>query len=1852
MYPIVQLATETSVQPTLQRLKRLCLDDPNPRFLSDLLMFIGTRESAEILSEWASESDHAAGLERLARLVWADPALLPTVDPRRTTKRVEERYSPSERRNQFPAALAAARRPLPPNQMAHWIQRLRHYLLVRQLDALEEDFPREAHLHEVAVTVRDVCQMSNHPRLAWLMPLAGSSTDLIEFEAETIIRARQARRAVFDRSRTRNASDTSAAHAAKNEKAEVRFYDALLAVLEHKPWARMDLAGAQASKTGLTPYRSAAEPGSLAALIEKWRADPSPRPTQFGNPDQGGINLTSQSTSKRHSQEKKERLGAKVRLEHLAETLCLPHQWSATTEDEDDAIKRRIEELLESGPLQDRFGAACTLIARLAGVSMHDVETIPLVQSAAHAWHLNVVTGSLQRHSPRFERRWRTKGTDRDMLAWVKPLLEQWTFQLADKVISVVREATELAPHAHTLGAVWDRVASGTYIERWFVLRFAVAPGLTRLSSPNVGSALGLEVFRQTGDLAFARLVASDHRTALPAACTYGAFRASEVSAVLDQYARDALATLVQPEPTSDVNAAGSELDLNIARVAQALGGLTNRLDACATTGDWIRHHNLLTALVTLSLLASTGARPVNSPFESLCWFDLQRALLFVEDKVAGPTRGSRLCILSDFARHLLEQHYLPHLQRLTTSLKPHAPTFAAEIERVAAGDPEARVPLLFMLRDRPTLDWIEVSETQLDLVCGFDWPLPWNFLRHWMSTGLRRGGVCPDIRDALLGHADRNAEPHGDFSPRVPAADLHAARPVVNQMQSQLRWRAPAAVAGPAVVLSGLVEDTIEGRNTAFGRRARLEKRKQSHEKARTLAAIEIEAYFNGRTVDQLSSAELDELARTMLFRKSMPHVFASLRYEVFENVIREQWRKLGKQATATRRYVIAMEGEARFTDEALHAHGSLERARSAFEALVTSRPDRREGPAMADTLAAVDMVLYSKLAYLAPLTTLVTNSKTLYRLVRHQGRDWFEWGFGAEWHDGKPALRIEISGRAARWIAEALNSDRKLKETPALPSAMGDFAAAVAPSARNAGTLLRRLVEVQDQVNVFELPGYQAAFLAGRRASAALPHLDWIRLVSGSGVKRPTASTTGEGSDALDDADGKEALTYFRTHRRPSSVTSAEALMRCKALFDDISKVLVSKDPAEDELSPDSRPAISPGGGHDEGTEQNRKHILTNGKKASRIKRLVSASGFGHGAAPFLLAHFMVHVLTRPPKRGKADRLRGSTAYRYWMSLAGPFCDAVADKNFIAADEEDFTEWYAAIIDAWDSANASHPDEAKSPVVEPRVEARSDDTASDAPLRTMRQLVDFHQFMQDTYGSTDPDWAEVAPDLVAPVGRPGIILQREFHATLRRVIGDRSIDRLPSEALHRAFVLIVCYRFGLRTSEVLGLHREDWIDAGRSILVAVRSNRIRPLKTNASRRIVPLLESLTALEQGVISRVIEDWQRREGANARTPLLTGVRRETIDAVKASVGGALLGDLKAVTRNQGSTVHMLRHSFAMRMAARLMGLTLEPTDPSDLEGSVSLRKTLLGTHHLDRRALWAIARLLGHAAPTCTLLSYINCLHLWLPANTSPARAANDTAAAPLTTQCIDLDRYPRLGEDSAQVAASVQPAVVSAPTRGDKFLRGLEYLRFIAVGQTEHEAEVNARLPEGRGRVIGAALARVGERLSGSEKRYSGFKLLGNIGPQRIRALIDRVASTPVDARDEGHRVDDWLYTIGASRHVLGYQEEHFKAITSFLSAMDLSAQDVVLVHAKGVHPDLLAFASRAGLASFLVSTDQVPIGEKRKARAFQLDVARVGPRGTIEKERMVMVPRRGGVISDTHELATLWLMWNLSAL
>lgn len=1712
---------------------------------------------------------------------------------------------------QYLASMAASRRALPADETATWIQRLRIYLLIRAQDALEDSVAREHHLLVVSRTVRTVCESTGHPQHLWLQCLVGPARGYFEFQADTTIKCRAAL----------EESDASAGHT---------FYQALLAILESRPWIALPIKGGNLNTDPLEPYRYDQSAKTWLNLLASLDEQPSGTEANFGEIDGNDIGFATQRTNKEDSHPKRKYLGDGLRLEGVERSLFLRHSWHQLTAIEENLLLQRAEMLLKEAPLEDRFGAAVTLIAVLTSQTMHDVSKLSLAPQPTSDWHLDIQGSRLVREPPRFARRWRSDAKACETHAWVHPLAQHWIYKLEPLVCKPIRDAQTIAPDAPTLGELWLRISSVRTLATWFKTRFTDCPGLARLTGPGVANPVAMQVFEKTLDQALAKLVASDQRSALPAACAYGAYRSPDVHSALGSYVAPGLASLIAPIVDVELNCAGSELDLRLPVVSSAIADLIKRVNSAALASSWVEHHNLLTALTILALLASTGSRPVNSPFQSLAWINFEQNLLYVEDKNAGPTQGSRICVLSNYAHELLKIHYLPHLRRFAQSLRRAAPIFAAELDKVLAADPEASLPLFLFVRAEPDFDWMEVSESQLDVVCRFDWPLPWNLFRHLTSTQLRHRGLHPEIRDALLGHADHDAESHGDFSLRVPADDMEIARPLINQLQADLGFTPLVPNGGPKVTSDLAVSKSINQLDRRFGRQARAERRELTHNAARQLAELEIKTALKNRTVDQLSPDELDLIARQMLHRADgVPHVMGSVRYEFFEELLAAQWQKRGKHAMLRRRYVLTLPGRQLFTEDVVHAQVRLDQFSAAFEAFVAHRPRKDERPVMAAALASIDLILYSKVAHFPALCSLLCNHHRI-ELVRFASKFWFEWSYSDKWQDGKPVFRVAITGRAAHWISLA-RSGKSATTVPALPLALTALAATLGRGLLDLAGLVKHLVQLRNQTNSLTLPGIYASYLSARRPSASLPHADWIRVMTASAPAQVPGlmhAPMHSGQDA-----SNEAEHFFRSHHRAATVVEGTALQRCKTLFDAIKKALRSQQ--------------------------------SNPKIATQIAREVKKSGFDRGDAPFLLAHFATHLLIRKPKTGSRETLRASTAGRYWDSLAPAFRDAISDTNLIDMEEDELTELYTRVIKFWVPPTQ---DEVARRTVEESVKSDNTSTAtgahavikvsagagagadtdtdtdtyfdasdntSDAPLRALQQLLEFHEFIGATYGLEDPNWTEIAPDISVGVGRPGLVLLNEYHAVMNLQLGTMAVGDLDETVLSRVFVLIVCARFGLRIGEAVGLHRDDWLDSAGTTTVLVRSNWTRSLKTTRSRRQVPLIEILTPLEQEVINKVLWYWVHRKCA-ANTPLLAGISRDSFPCMKNLIGASLIADIKLVTRHDGSTVHMLRHGFAMRVLSILLSLKLDPGVTLTLQLVESTQHLLLARAQTDRRTLWAVARLLGHASPAMTLRAYVNCLYLWLPAlATNVAVVANLPPLRAINLDVIDLDP----AYLSAQRSSEVRPEASVEPL----FLRCLRYLRLLIIGQTELKAADNAKLSQRETQTLGAHLAKAATRLNDDEKRFSGYKLLGGVSTTRMNKLVE-IAQASTFAPKKLGELRDWVHTIGPSRQILLFDQTQLEFFKAFLTALKFTEKDLWLVKGTTLNAGLANLIQATGLQSHLHDRLEV-------SRRFQLDVARFDKAPWGAADRVAAVVREDGKLRNSFELLMLWTVWNTVA-
>ncbi|TDP72279.1 phage integrase family protein [Roseateles toxinivorans] len=1748
------------------RLRAVSVASSKPDAARAIVAFVAGRERNAILSSWAEESDIAFQLQCLGGAVWADAGSMTELEPVSAALVVSTAWWGSLE-DHYLAAMTAGRRALPDDRVSTWLEKLRVFLVVSAFESQGAGVVGEKHLQTLCRRIRQICDSTNEPKRAWLEPLIAETVGFPDFIEAT---RRQCALAL------QKAEDPK----------EREFHRALIAVLDHD-WRAISNWSSPQTSPHLEAFPRAQASEALPPTDATWEDDP---PGMAGYVEQGGEaqTIANGEVDNTHSAPRQRKEGSGLILQALEETQYLRHSWHRLSHCEEAAFLQRLNELLCAKERHDRVGAALVAIAVLTSSSLNGVGRLAIRRGLCKDWAIHLPKGILRRLPPRFERRWQALADDRPSAAgWVRPMADDWRFELAAPVLAPLLEPGVKLAGDKQIKQIWSRVSPGKPLDNWFGETFAATDALARLTSPVTATMLAQHAFEESDDHALARLVGSSTRTGLPSACAYGSYRAPEVRGGLKSPLADGIAELMAPQADWAVNAAGSELDVDLERLRVQIKRLRRKVnDVAKDPARWVDHHNLLTSFCVLALLASTGGRPVTSPFESLAWIDLDGRRIYVEDKHSGPSRGARLCVLADLAADLLNEHYLPHLRRLSRSLEPFTPTFAAEITRVLSRNPESQIPMFFYLRATPSLDWFEVSETQLSLMCQIDWPLPWNVFRHLHSTLLRRKKLHPEIRDALLGHGDRGAESHGDFSWRVPADDLEAARPLVNELMVEFGFALPNQTLVPLSLSGVAANEPTTFASRPFGRQKRATLRERTHAAARQTARADIQIGLKGRPPATLSDVEWDKIAHSMLMRKNKtPHNMASLRYEVFEDYLSEIWRDNGIYKTTKRRTIPVQEATGPFSEEVIEAQSRLAHLREAFDQFSARLSARAPLPILAACLAAFDLALYSRVGNLQALVDLVRNAPTI-SVVLFQGRAWFEWSYRGDWYDGLPVYRVPITDRAARWIGHAQASEKRLKVLPHLPAGL-EF---LKPeSTDDLGKSLARAVNLVAQANSLELPGAVAAILNNKRQCAALPHADWFRVTH---LEAPISAANEPAAEASQDVEREQAL--FRHHPGGSIETAEEdsSLLRCTTLFKAIGKIL-----SDDLMRID--------------------------KKAAEIAREVKASTFATGDAPFVLAEYVQHLLKRPKKSGPSGRLKSSTARRYWDSLAPGIRDAAADESLTSADDEELTEIYGAILDTTDHIGSSIL-----PTGEPSPPAASN-KPSDARSRTFKELVEFHEFARRRYGIEDPDWAEISPGDSVGSGRPGVILPQEYSVALQSLCSGGRPESLSDAVLASAFVLLVCARFGLRTKESVGLHRSDWIDAGGAVVVLVRSNATRGLKTIRSKRQVPLVGTFNSMEQSVVDETLRRWANREGVRRETPLVVGVGRVHFKQQKAAISRCLLPLLKRVTCNPAATVHHLRHSFATRLLALLVGKHQGKGIAFESTESEHARQLLLGSTRTSRRTLWAVARMLGHASPAMTLKAYLHGMEAWLPIPDDRA----PLGPAPSRSAPIDLDARKRRDDYlSIQIEPEPEPDDQSSEPL---LLRSMRYLRLRSIGQASEAASQQALLSDDEASQLVERIAEAGRRLTRAGGELSVMKIVSKVPIDRWDDLILLALKSP----SVGQTVDcrDWLPTIGSSRQILLFLPHHFAWVGAFVRCFGFGAADIQLAHKKGLSSILSGCANDAGLTELM----------KERGGELQLDVAKFGPLRHEAPDRIAMLPLRSGLIRTSYELLLIWIVW-----
>lgn len=1822
------LANNLTLKALASNLLELSLNANESKFLCGILCFLKEPEVIKICNLWGQEEYLFLGLATLGEAIWHDQKVYDALGGIDYSSQVASIYRGDVSECYLAALLACPPRPLDSNMDPQlqvdpsWFQAYRLWLLYIALNANDSGIPSEAHLQKIATEGRLLCEGTSwETRRASLRHLSFTAIPNSASEFKTRL---QSKVDDYVSAAARNPGDQYPADFTRLVKND-------LTALFSRDFDPLPIPGEKEyGKYRFTPKPTLAPIAPDADGNINTNQDSQDLEDLIQEKSAGIEGVRSTRSNPNITPEAQEQESGQVLLLSREDGLMLPWSWHRLSETERTDFFNLISNLKISTEIAAKLAAAIACIAILTGKSGRQVEDIEISDQLKDAWTLHPLDSRLSRRPPRKTNGWTPKDLKADQIAkWLVQSTDRWTIEFDVQVASVLTESIVTAKGARNLGELWRATYKKNSFADWINTKFAETEGLSRLTAPILSTITRQEVFVRSLDHVLARVVSSNPSTALPAAGAYGSYGGAKVTKALSPVL-SAVSAQIATDQLS-LNWAGSQLEVLEEHLKTQLRQLEKRIaDAANNEVQWVEYHNLLVSYTVLALLAITGARPVNSPFESVAWFDFERKLLFIDDKSGGMARASRLCVLTDDVIDILKNRYFPHLKNLSKALSNSLPDFSAQVEAALTGADPINLPLFFYISNSTSFDWLEVTESGLAMQCGInEWPIPFNFLRHRFSTRLRKLHLNVEIIEALMGHSDAGSETHGAYSLRVLCADLATARPMVEKITSELQFCVPAACSLACNSIKVPKNQNFFNYTRKFGNKARAQQRQHDHERTKQKALADINHALGGRNPKTLSADDWDVIGLKMVLQENtrMPHQFGALRYDVYQQYLRTVWKEFGIKPAIKRRFLLNRDGAPAITEKSVYAPYLVQQLRERFEVACKLLEAKDQKPMVASMLAALEACLNCNIADPKVLISLACHANVIP--VYFDGNAYIEHFGASEWKDGKPVRRFPVTLRCIKHLLTGLAEQKarqKLPQCPASLSVLPDLL--LLPLDIEFGILLKKIASLVAERNCYYFSGLQAAVLDGRIHVSALPRHDWMRAQKFS-------------VPILDDQIGEEPIITATDESlltknsnfifKIGAANPFDKTQACRKLFRDIRKVI------------DSEFATS--------------------VKCGDIQTLLDQSIFEPGDLAYALGEWGAHNLVRPANT-KSKQLQKSSAATYFNDLAGRVASVASAQQLSDCDDDELLEVYRTILQPSEAKelNTSQVASISRRHVTKVISPSGSDIVQDIEPQSVdasviQQLLDFHEWAAAKYGLEDPDFSELGEFEFAPVGRPGIVLKIEYLWSLRQLTSGKTLQEVSQDNLCAAMVMILAYRFGMRSREAMGMYRRDWVTAAQALVALVQANHIRGLKNLQSKRQIPKTEPFTPIEQKITEEVLRRWDVREGANQNTPLLADLNLRNFKYFCINIRSKLLRLLKVATGNTRSTVHHLRHSFASRALATVVGHQCELGADTAVSTarSENLRKLLLSHSQIDRRTVWAICRLMGHSSPATLLKAYFHGQLLLSP-----------SAENSLLLSEFELDDSKLVNLDRTQFEAIyLPPTSISLTSDADEItaIQTLEsrvnYLRLRSIGFPAYRAAFTVGLPILKAHHFEQYVARVAANLipmhKGEAQMRSVEHFVGKIAASRWRLLL---AMTKKKDGNEILLTGDVDMappnTIGSHRHILLFREKHLHAFGKFCKDLELdeksSKSDIKLLQTIQMNQSMISLHEKLGLRVF---SKNHAVTRTNAARISHVSAAL-----SEESNQQVRFLERWGVFCepgmkflDNFELIMLWMCWSSRA-
>jgi integrase len=1407
--------------------------------------------------------------------------------------------------------------------------------------------------------------------------------------------------------------------------------------------------------------------------------------------------------------------GNSVLLYCTEELQYLPWSWNKPNKFELDYLQNWVVNNSKSIQPELQFLAAVIWIGLNLGRTIKRTLNIFIGCNPKSEWSYDPQSHSFVRIPPRRTPGWRPK-TEKQR-EWINPQADKQVVLFPLNVGHILKSRFENLGGGDCIGDLWDESWSDT-VEQLFVREFSNV--LPRITGSMLANVLPQKVFEGTNDHIFSRLLSSHHKSALPSGCAYSSWTSAEVDDALNKNNLTIIREVRKPD-----NAMGSLLDPIEKLLINSIRSAKAKILKLKNENDLVAFHNAYTAYNVVALLAATGGRPINDPFENRQYFDFEEEFVYITDKVSGELRQARLVpLVSDLCKSI-QQDYLSHIDLLVKVLGKCNPLLAEMISNINSKNKTIDIPFFFFLSENAG-SWKSVTEREIELLDLFDWPLPLNHFRHRLSRKLRDFQIDPELIDAVLGHAEIGSATHSDYSFRIWDEDMNIIRPAMQSIYDSLGFERIGLWQGDqSGILTTAIDNSVFLENKSFGILERDKKRRKRFRIVVADAKMHIQQFLGGReTIAELSENELDQLTRELLFnQKGTPHVNGYLKYRVLLKRIERELVLKGKKAKISKRYQSIPEEVSAITT---HAPGALALYKKLKEKLadIPEKNIGRIGIKDCAVISAVLLCIENKISNKVLLNDIL-HAKN-YRLVTLKNKPYLEYVGGLNILDPDiPTQRFAISDRTALYLDHVFKSNIG-KSDFIIPRVVMPLKEIIEETGRfseneSVYTLIENMTLIVDQVNSISLPGMLAGYLGGRVKSYSLTWRDWAKLV----LNEPINPDVDNQNDLISESElenQNSELSIFEGIKNYTNNFPEEFEENAHEFINDIYLLLnESNSIPSNRTSPLSRKELS------------RKIKLVLEKYDGKISSSI-----------FLLGRWIAEKLF---KKVKGRLIALSTLIRYLGALSPSFKGVAYSANLVDMDNEDITALYSNIL----------------------ITSKAKDTQYVA-----ERLHDFHKWAKREYAVADPDWQELPEIFSTGHVSPGLITEKEYQSTIQLL--HKAPDQNSQYQLATIIILLLAYRFGLRGGEAIGLLCSDLIMRDSGMIVLVQNNRFRKLKTVMSRRQIPLLANMSEMETALLSKWMGEVESQFGNNKNVPLFSDASTKDGLMDAGRIKKKIIIALKICTSNNQINLHHARHSVANIVALSTLNEDLPIwRNVSQLIDSRSgkVEKILLGREGSTRRKMWATSRFLGHVRRETTCGYYLHFMgelyEKYVKHNLINNRELK-------LKNAIEIDDLPRVAKIETGLLEQFEVKFEKITTS-----RVLKLMRLLARGKDACEAAESLTLPPALADEIVELLKYVGETLrknikitkSEFEDAHDYLSLIKRLKEPAWNRIIE--FSLLLDQNEiETHNVLINLETmkemIGSNRQILLWEKRHFELLSAFIIYIQLKKSEYTLVKSR----------------------------------------------------------------------------------